>query len=463
MKKATLIIAISLLSFYSCKQDEFLEKEPFDRIISKNVVQNFPTFDAAARGVYDIFQDVNYYNGAALLMTDLMSDDVRNNAFVTYLDVDAYQVNSNDANVRRLWDRIPKVIAQSSIVIRQAEAFNFGADRDRANRIIGELYVARALAYFDMQRFFAQPYNFTNDASHPGVPLIDEKLVGIEILSPSRSTTKKVYDKIVADLLKAIPMLSATPTSAYYFNQNSAKALLAKVYLYMGNWSEANRLATEVINTGAYTLVTNANYVASWTLASTSESIFSVANTLTDNAGNSSMTNFYKSSRHLATNDLFNFMDANDVRKRLITVGTMRITKFTAVSNDNNLPVLRLSEMFLIQAEALAEMGGAENETLALAALNRIRLRANPTAGNFTGLGVSLKNEIQNERRKELMFEGNRLFDLTRKKRSFTKFSTTSATPIAITYPSNFTIFPIPQTEIDANDNISASDQNPGY
>lgn len=463
MKKATLILAISLLSFYSCKQDEFLEKEPYDKIITKNVIQNFATFDAAARGVYDTFQDVAYYNGSTLLMADLMSDDVRNNAFITFLDLDAYQVNANDANVKKVWDKIPKVIAQSSIIIRQAEAFNFGADQEKASKIIGELYIARALAYFDMQRFFAQPYNFTTDASHLGVPLIDENLVGKEILSPARSTTKQVYDKIEADLLKGISMMGDNTTSAYYFNKNSAKALLAKVYLYMGNWSEANRLATEVINTGTYTLVTNANYVASWTLASTTETIFSIANTATDNAGNSSMTNFYKSSRHLATSDLYNAMDANDVRKKLITVGTLKVTKYAATLNDNNIPVIRLSEMYLVQAEALAEMGGASNETLALVALNKIRLRANPTAGNFTGTGDALKNEIQNERRKELMFEGNRLFDLTRRKKNFTKYSTSLATPIAIIYPSKFTIFPIPQTEIDANANIPASQQNPGY
>ena len=463
MKKATLLLAISLLSFYSCKQDEFLGKEPYDKIITKNVIQNYATFEAAARGVYDTFQDVAYYNGSTPLMADLMSDDVKNNAFVTFADIDAYQVNSRDANVKRIWDKIPKVIAQASIVIRQAEVFNFGPDQDKAAKVIGELYVARALAYFDLQRFFAQPYNFTPDASHLGVPLVDEKLVGNEILTPARSTTKQVYDKIVEDLNKGISLIGDNTTSSYYFNKNAAKALLSKVYLFMGNWTEANRLATEVINTGNYTLVTNANYVTSWTLASTSESIFSVANTTTDNAGNSSVTNFYKSSRHVATADLYNAMDANDVRKKLITAVTFKVTKYAATLNDNNIPVLRLSEMYLIQAEALAEMGGAANETLALAALNRIRLRANPLAANFAGTGDVLKNEIQNERRKELMFEGHRLFDLTRKKKSFIKYSTTASLPIAITYPSNFTIFPIPQTEIDANKNIPVDKQNPGY
>ena len=463
MKKATLIIALSLFTFYSCNQDEFLAKEPYDKIITQNVILNFVTFNAAAKGVYDTFQDVVYYGGSTPLMADLMSDNARNNNFLTFTDIDAYQVNTLDANVKRVWDKIPKVIAQTSIVIRQAENFNFGVDRDRANRIIGELYIARALAYFDMQRFFAQPYNFTADASHMGVPLVNEQLVGNEILSPARSSTKQVYDKIVSDLENGISMTGDETPTGFYFNKNSAKALLARVYLYMGNWPEANKLATEVINSGKYTLLTNANYVTSWTLPTTTETIFSIVNTLTDNSGNSSVTNFYKSSRHLATADLYNALATNDVRKRLITVGTLRVTKFAAAANNDNIPVIRLSEMFLIQAEALAEIGGTANETLALAALNRIRLRANPTAGNFTGTGNALKLEIENERRKELMFEGHRIFDLTRRKKTFTKFSTTLGTPIVITYPSNFTIFPIPQTEIDSNPNIPVNQQNPGY
>ncbi len=70
-------------------------------------------------------------------------------------------------------------------------------------------------------------------------------------------------------------------SSIYNFNKTSAKALLARVHLYMENWAEANALATEVIGSG-YSLVSNANYVASWTQATTTESIFSIVNTATD-------------------------------------------------------------------------------------------------------------------------------------------------------------------------------------
>jgi hypothetical protein len=58
------------------------------------------------------------------------------------------------------------------------------------------------------------------------------------------------------------------------------------------------------------------------------------------------------------------------------------------------------------------------------------------------------------------MFEGHRLFDLTRKKKDFIKYSTSLSTPISVTYPNNLTILPIPQSEMDANENMQ---QNTGY
>lgn len=146
------------------------------------------------------------------------------------------------------------------------------------------------------------------------------------------------------------------------------------------------------------------------------------------------------------------------MRRNLIS--SNRVRKFSATTNDNNIPVIRLSEMYLIKAEALAEMNMDED---ARGPLNEILLRANPLASPYSESGDALKDIIQEEKRKELMFEGHRLFDLTRKKQSFTKYSTSAGTPIAVDYPNNLTILPIPQAEIDANDNISANQQNPGY
>ncbi len=461
MKNIYLLILLSFPAFISCDQDEFLDKQPYDLITEENIFTDLKSFESVANGTYNIFQDTYYYNSYFVMLSDLMSDNIQATSTI-FVAPDKYDIKADNLESLRVWGKISALITHTSIIIREAENFNFGADQDAANKIIGQLYVARSLAYFDMQRMFAQPYNFTSDASHLGATLVDEDLIGMEIISPARATTAQVYAKITSDIEKGIGLIGDDTSSAYFLNKNSAKALLARVNLYMENWQEAYDLATEVIGSG-YSLVSNASYVASWALTSTTESIFSIRNTATDNAATSSMIYYYGFPRFAATTDLYASLVTGDARKTLVS-SARKVLKYPAyTTRDNSIPVIRLSEMYLIQAEALAELGGATNETNARIALNTILLRAHPAATPYSESGDALKGAVQNERRKELMFEGHRLFDLTRKKKSFVKYSTSVGTPIAISYPSNFTILPIPQDEIDANENINAEHQNAGY
>ena len=454
-----LFIPVLIFSLFSCNKDEFLNKKPYDKISTDNLIVDYSTFKAAADGVYDIFQSPYYYDSYALLLPDLMSDNVHNNNFYAFSDIDQYKTKADDRYVEQMWDKMASLIAQASIVIRQAEAFDFGSDQAAANKLLGQVYIARGIAYFDMQRFFAQPYNFTGDALHLGVPIVDEDLVGTQLVSPARATTKEVYDQILSDFNKGLSLIGSDVVSPYYLNKYSAEAMLARIYLYMNNWQKAVDLASDVINSGNYSLIPNGDYVASWKLDQTSESIFSIANTKTDNAKYTSINYYYIFKRFLATTDLVNSFQAGDVRRNLIGTGN-KVLKFSSYFFDNNIPVIRLSEMYLIKAEALAELG---DDAGARDAVNAILLRANPTATPYTESGDALKQIIQDERRKELMFEGHRLFDLTRRKQSFVKYSTAQQTPINVNYPNNLTVLPIPLKEIESNNNISQDQQNPGY
>ncbi len=459
MKTKYILFIGMVFALSACNKEDFLDKKPYDKITIDNVFTNYNTFKSAVNGEYNILQSPYYYGSYFVLLPDLMSDNVKNNNYYLFTDIDKYQTQPDNRMVRKTWDEMSASIAQTSILIRKAKGFDFGGDQDKANDLIGQLYVARGLTYFDMQRMFAQPYNFTSDASHLGVPIVDEQKVGIEIVNPARSTTAEVYSKIIDDFNKGISLMADDAPSPYYLNKYSAKALLARIYLYMGNWSEANKLAGEVINSGKYSLISNADYVASWTKDHTTESIFSIVNTYTDNSGYSSLPYYYGRPRLLATNDLYNLLDSNDVRKQLIV--NNKALKYPAYSTkDNNNAIIRLSEVYLIKAEALVHMGGTANETEARNLVNAIRLRANPTAAPYTESGDALMQVILSEKRKELMFEGHRLFDLTRNKMNFIKYSGPTETPITIAYPNNLTIFPIPLTEMDANPNMV---QNPGY
>jgi hypothetical protein len=460
MKNIYILFLAIVGMLFSCDKDEFLDKDSYNIVLTENLITDFPSLNSATAGVYNIFQSTFYYNSYYTILPDLMGDNVQA-LWVVFQDIDRYQTISNDVYAKRVWDEISKAIAQSSITIRQAESFNFGANQEEATKLIGQLYVARALAYFDMQRLYAQPYNFTADASHLGAPIVDERLVGIELINPARATTAEVYAKIISDIQTGMSLIGDDTSSVYYLNKNSAKALLARVYLYMENWSEANKLASEVIASN-YRLVSNSDYISSWTRDFTSESIFSIVNNANDNSGTASLIEYYRSPRFRSTTNLFNGLANGDVRKSLIAASTRNVLKYptTGAVRDNNTPIIRLSEMYLIKAEALAEMA---RDAEARDAINTILLRANPLAIPYTQSGDDLKNIIQEERRKELMFEGHRLFDLTRKKKSFTAYSNSAGNPIDVTYPNNLTILPIPQAEIDANTNISQGQQNAGY
>ena len=457
MKNIYLIILMLSITLTSCNSDEFLDKDPYDRVLTENLITDFTSFEAATAGAYNILQDRFYHGGLYPIASDLMSDNSLS-SWVLFPGTDVYETPADDREVLRIWSTITNLIAHTSIVIRQAESFDFESDQAQASGLIAQLYVIRGMAYFDMQRLFAQPYNFTADASHMGIPLVDETQVGIEIINPARSTTAEVYAKVVSDIEKGISIIGDDTSSVYFLNKNSAKALLARVYLYMENWAEANALATEVIGSG-YSLVSNTDYVASWAEDTTSESIFSIVSTTTDTGGSYAITYLYGRPRFKATTDLFDAIDATDARKNLIAAG--KVLKFPSyATRDDNTPILRISEMYLIQAEAMAELG---MDSQAQTAVNMILSRANPLAAAYTETGQALKDVIQDERRKELMFEGHRIFDLTRTKRSFVKYSTVAENPINVNYPSNLTVLPIPQSEIDANDNISKDQQNTGY
>ena len=104
-----------------------------------------------------------------------------------------------------------------------------------------------------------------------------------------------MYNQIIADMNQGISMLSNNPRTGRTstLNNTAAKALLARVYLYKEDWANAEALATEVINSGEYTLVSNGNYLSSWSSDYSSESIFEIAMTENDNRGSDALGRMY--------------------------------------------------------------------------------------------------------------------------------------------------------------------------
>ena len=170
---------------------------------------------------------------------------------------------------------------------------------------------------------------------------------------------------------------------------------------------------------------------------------------------------------YLPSSDVVDLIPDGDVRGELFkddadnlggNFGTIRVNKFPSTTGEDNTPIVRLSEMYMIRAEARAMQG---NDSGAQADVDAIRQRGLPGAAAVTATGQALMDEIEKEKRIELMFEGHRLWDLMRWQRSLVRnHCTAPAEACSVSYPNDRFILPIPTPELQANPNMT---QNPGY
>jgi hypothetical protein len=320
-------------------------------------------------------------------------------------------------------------------------------------------------------------------------------------LKPSRAPIADVYASIVSDLEAANSRLTASglPNLA---NKAAAQALLSRVNLYRKDFAAAKKWADSCISLAGARLTSGASYVSNWRGATHSETLFQLV--FATNAENNGVNESLQTSFTTLTapgnttvtggfgdlvptisllNDLGitlvggntsgNFQGANaavdtrssDVRNLLYDPGTLgrgksyvECTKFIGKNgfiNLDNIPVIRIAEVFLNRAEAMATPGSPVfDEAAALTDLNRIA--TNRGLSDFTLTGNDLYEEILRQRRIELAFEGHRLWDLKRLGRDLVKsphYGTVAFSDIRI-------LAPIPTREVDGNKNLV---QNAGY
>lgn len=371
-------------------------------------------------------------------------------------------------NLGQFWKECYFTIRMCNFVIDNSAKYR-EENPSLADDIKGQAYGIRALIHFKLVNCFAQHYTFTADASHPGVPYITSP----DITQPySRNSVKEVYEGMISDLTNAIQLLPAIITDARNMNRNAAKALLARVYLFKEDYSNAKTAAEEIINEVPLMTIA-AGYpddMFKFKPAGTTEVLFQIipnSNSLGRYVGFAPVT-------FSATKDVADILQENssDVRRNWIkdTIAggsTSKLVKKFPIgvapefvtSNPNASyypPCLRSSEMFLTAAEAAAKTG---DETTALRYLNDIRKRANPTIADVNAGGAALLDSIYKERRKELSFEGLRHFDLQRWKKGVNRIDVLTGSPAQLPYPSDKAIAPLPADEV----RLSGIPQNIGY
>jgi hypothetical protein len=489
MMKHPLTITVLLLALSSCQ--DFLNIEPQDQISKEEALSTLDGVDAAVIGAYSTLGASDYYRQNFTVYPELAGNMQPNPAaagsagvadnqsfiITTYREGNfftispGYENNSFDEFYALLYDQLNRI----NNIIVALEAFETDQEA-RRNSLRGEALALRAIAHFDLLRLYAQPYSFTGDGSHPGVVLAERPFEITE--RPARRTVAEGYALVEADLLQAIELLGPSArrtTDRIWLTPSVARGLLARAYAYQGNWAGVIEQATAVINAGQVTLLNPEDYVDTWAEqqfnsevlwyldlqrfrnadAGSASLIASIARVI----GTPSDTEFLPYCT--VTQDLIGRFEEGDIRRELYqeVEGLLYCSKYALQPNSiSNFPMLRLSEIYLLRAEAFAELG---QDALAQADYNLIHQRAVEGAAPITLTGTELQDEIFEERRRELALEGHLLFDLKRTGRSVEREDCLLANPNCdLAYPDYRFALPIPQSALNANPNLI---QNPGY
>lgn len=481
MKKIFLYsLVFSLLILTSC--NDLLDVSPRQSIDAATALTTEEALDATLVGAYDALQSTNIYGRDLIAIPEALADNGRATNKSGRLNPE-YQ-NQPNAHMINVWGTAYFSINQLNLILDAAPSVKL-SDAKRAS-IEGQASFLRGLLYFELMRVYAYtPKAIVDQQNKGGVPIITKGVIELgQISNASRASIDDCYKQITTDLNTAITKLAGTAASRapFYATKGAAQAILSRVYLYMGDWANAEKLATDALASGIGKLQTNSTYISAWRTAIHPESMFEINYQTNENIGvNTSLQTTYTTLVELGNTsktggfgdlvpsaNLLTLMELEkdgsgkvlDIRRNLYERGTagrgtaeIECTKFfgkNGAVNLDNIPVIRISEMYLNRAEALYYQG---KEAEALKDVNVIRTRCGlPEKTSLTG--PSLLTEILNQRRLEFAFEGHRFFDLKRLGRDLVKI------PNNVPFTDYRILAPIPVREIQTNPNLK---QNFGY
>ncbi len=459
--------------------EDFLEESPSGSLPSEEAITSVTDLNNAVNGIYtgmidfdlglgDFTEPFSYYGGDFIAYAGLKGGDLNYTSSNNQISPMARFEHSAESNFAEQFWQMPYTLAgRVNDILSVIDDIEVNSDEtERFNDLKGQLYALRALLHFDVARMFAKLPSIT-DVNEPntGIPLSKEKFpVDYE---PVRTTLKETYDFIKSDLNTSLELLSQEQNLGR-INYWAALGLLARVHLYLEENNEALAAAQEIISISPYSLYTMEEYLTVWDKEGTSESMFEILTNSSYNSQRNSIGYYTHSEGYgeaAMSEQGYHVMTENpdDVRGQLIEwedaeadmVG-FYIQKYPGRDGDlyvNNPKVIRLSEVYLIAAEAKVKGGTASGSQSAADYINQ--LRQHRIAGYSNVASVTL-DDVLTERRKELVAEGHRNWDAWRNGRSI--FSPRLNREIDGHFER--AILPIPKRERDISPALA---QNPGY
>lgn len=483
MKRILCIFALAL-SMTGCA--DFLNVETLGKSTIAGFFSDIDGMKAAGLGLHRLITE--FYDDDYIRMGELPGDKVNvirvNASQIIQLVYDfESQPSDNSGYPYSVWKHGYEICTNANNILYYGEQLLKSSPEyaDIINKHFGYARFARALAIFDLCNVYAMPYDFTADASHLGVVAIDY-VPGFNSELP-RNSVKECYELVISDLEKAITLFGEeTGRTPNYISGLACKALLARVYLYKKDYDNAARYAAEVME--KVPLTGRADYVNMFRKAQDNpgEGILRM-NTYDTGSAMLRLCSPLGGATCLPDDGFLASFSNDDVRKELFTfvaededgaeyAGNVytAICKYLPVKHGVSTAenrrcdhfVLRASEMYLIHAEALC-LGGGD---LAAAAGDIQALRARALGKQPSEISISytgredLDRIIQEERARELFFEGHRFFDLKRRGEDVVRSATSTSTMKKLSYPDYRYSLPISQMEMQANEKM---EQNKGY
>ena len=483
--KLSFIASLALLAINSCSDADFLDMKPLGIAAKGDLTAG--GFEEDAFGLYGKIRtqegvaDWNRYWFQSIRSDDAAKGSSPTDAATLGNVMDNFQYSPTEFASN--WNGHYNLIFACNDLVLDVEAA--GATDQGSIVNVAEAKAIRAFAYFDLRRDYGQ------------VPIVLNKIVKPIDGVKAKSTVAEVDAQIISDLEFAILHLPLSwPEYPGRATKGFANSLLAKLYLYQGDWKKALAKSQEVINSGQYNLMPSYETLFTKAANNSRETIFEVQFLV---VGRTYYSNNYFESQgvrgsgvwdlgwgfNVPTTNLINAYEANDPRKGLtiLTSGqsdgfgntlpasppldqlywnkkayTIPEERRSFGENKNhweNVKIMRYADVLLIAAEAANEDG---NSGLAATYLEEVRKRARGANTSIlpivSGGQSTVRTAIKQERRIEFAMEGERFYDLVR-------WGDAAAVLGGRGYQTKHQYYPIPQTAIDQSGGVLI--QNPNY
>lgn len=426
MKKIKIIIlALAVATGFSgCKK--WLDIGPEGAILAEDAINTPEDLQRLLNSCYDVLGNV--YDGNVQNIAELMSDNLArplNNLDLT--SVYDREVTFFNSTTNAVYADLYRAIYRSNELIRNVELVE-NLSSEESTRIQAEARFIRALCHYWTLKLWAQPWGSTPDNSHLGVVIRDQA----GPFPKPRSSVKESYEFIIEDIQFAFDNLPSTNSG--YADRLSAAGLMAQVLFQKMDYNGAITYANEVINSGRFSLLTSLDAFQAFTadgfLTPNPENIFGinsfVGGSIIDARNEGFRNNYWPgaSGAQLSySTELNNFFSLSPQDGRISTWineadGQVQTKKFGSNAAESfffSVPIIRLSHLHLIRAEAIGMVNG--DLSVAIEDINAIRDRAFGVGLNDMPSGATAQQIIlaaREEFRKETISEGYRIDQIKR-------------------------------------------------